>query len=126
MDCCLRRSAIYGIFQARILEWVAISLLQRIFPTQGSNPGLLHCRQTLYRLSHHRSLASLKTTSLFNITITDSVNFTYFCNYLIKVKHTSVQFSSSVMFLSLQPHGLKYTRLPSPSPNPEFTQTHVH
>ena len=26
------------------------SLLQRIFPTQGSNPGLLHCRQMLYRL----------------------------------------------------------------------------
>ena len=23
-------------------------LLQRIFPTQGSNPGLLHCRQILY------------------------------------------------------------------------------
>ena len=30
-------------------------LLQRIFPTQGSNPGLLHCRQTLYRLSHQGS-----------------------------------------------------------------------
>ena len=30
-------------------------LLQGIFPTQGSNPGLLHCRQTLYRLSHLRS-----------------------------------------------------------------------
>ena len=28
------------------------SLLQGIFPTQGLNPGLLHCRQTLYRLSH--------------------------------------------------------------------------
>ena len=27
-------------------------LLQGIFPTQGSNPGLSHCRQTLYRLSH--------------------------------------------------------------------------
>ena len=27
-------------------------LLQRTFPTQGSNPGLLHCRQMLYRLSH--------------------------------------------------------------------------
>ena len=27
-------------------------LLQRLFPTHGSNPGLLHCRQTLYRLSH--------------------------------------------------------------------------
>ena len=27
-------------------------LLQGIFPTQGSNLGLLHCRQTLYCLSH--------------------------------------------------------------------------
>ena len=28
------------------------SLLQGSFPTQGSNPDLLHCRQILYRLSH--------------------------------------------------------------------------
>ena len=28
------------------------SLLQGIFPTQGSNLGLLHCRQILYYLSH--------------------------------------------------------------------------
>ena len=28
------------------------ALLQGIFPTQGSNPGLLHCRQILYCLSH--------------------------------------------------------------------------
>ena len=27
-------------------------LLQGIFPTQGLNPGLPHCRQTLYCLSH--------------------------------------------------------------------------
>ena len=31
-------------------------LLQRIFPNQGSNPGLPHCRQMLYRLSHQGSL----------------------------------------------------------------------
>ena len=31
------------------------SLLQEIFPTQGSNPGLLHCRQILYQLSHQGS-----------------------------------------------------------------------
>ena len=31
------------------------SLFQGIFPTQGSNPGLLHCRQILYHLSHQRS-----------------------------------------------------------------------
>ena len=29
------------------------SLLQGIFPTQGSNLGLLHCRRILYCLSHH-------------------------------------------------------------------------
>ena len=31
------------------------SLLQGTFITQGSNPGLLHCRQTLYPLSHQGS-----------------------------------------------------------------------
>ena len=31
------------------------SLLQRIFPTQGLNQGLLHCRQFLYHLSHQGS-----------------------------------------------------------------------
>ena len=30
-------------------------LLQGIFPIQGLNPGLSHCRQTLYRLSHQQS-----------------------------------------------------------------------
>ena len=30
-------------------------LLQGIFPTQGSNPGLPNCRQTLYHLSHQGS-----------------------------------------------------------------------
>ena len=33
----------------------SLSLLQRIFPTQGSNPGLLHCRHILYQLSHKGS-----------------------------------------------------------------------
>ena len=47
--------AVHGILQARILEWVAFSLLQRIFPTQGSNPGLPHCRRILYQVSHKRS-----------------------------------------------------------------------
>ena len=31
------------------------ALLQGIFPTQGFNPCLLHCRWILYRLSHQRS-----------------------------------------------------------------------
>ena len=49
-------SSVHGIFQARILEWVAIpSLLQGIFPTERSNSGLLHCRQILNHLSHQGS-----------------------------------------------------------------------
>ena len=46
---------VHGILQARILEWVASSLLQGIFPTQGSNPGPLHCGRILYQLSHQES-----------------------------------------------------------------------
>ena len=33
----------------------SLSLLQGSFPTQGSNSGLLHCRQILYQLSHKGS-----------------------------------------------------------------------
>ena len=40
-------AAYHGILQARILELVAISFSRGIFPTQGSNPGLPHWRQTL-------------------------------------------------------------------------------
>ena len=38
-------SSVHGIFQIRILEWVAISFSRGIFPTQESNRGLLHCSQ---------------------------------------------------------------------------------
>ena len=37
-----------------------LSLLQGIFPTQGSNPGLPHCSQTLYQLSHNGSPSILE------------------------------------------------------------------
>ena len=43
-----------GIFQARI-GVCCHYLLQRLFPTQGSNLGLLHCGQILLPLSHHGS-----------------------------------------------------------------------
>ena len=33
----------------------SLSLLQGIFPTQGSNPGVPHCRRILYQLSHKGS-----------------------------------------------------------------------
>ena len=45
--CSPPGSSVHGILQARILEWVAISFSRGVFPSQGSNPGLPHCRQTL-------------------------------------------------------------------------------
>ena len=70
MDCSPPSSSARGILKARILEWTAFSLspkkerkkkkntgmgchalLQRIFPTQGSNPHLLRTclgKQILY------------------------------------------------------------------------------
>ena len=38
----------------------SLSLLQGIFPTQGSNPGLPHWRQILYQLSHQGSPRTLE------------------------------------------------------------------
>ena len=38
----------------------SLFLLQGIFPTQGSNPGLQYCRQILYQLSHKGSPRILK------------------------------------------------------------------
>ena len=46
-------SSVHGILQVRLLEWVAVPFSRGIFSTQGLNPGLLHCRQILYLLSHH-------------------------------------------------------------------------
>jgi len=40
-----------------------LSLLQGIFPTQGLNPGLLHCRQIFYQLSHKGSPRILEWVS---------------------------------------------------------------
>ena len=42
-------------FPGQNTEVDSLSLFQGIFPTQGSNPGHLHCRQILYQLSHQGS-----------------------------------------------------------------------
>ena len=92
MDCSLPGSSVHGIFQAIILEWIAISfskessrprdrtrvshIVDRRFTicdlSQKANPGLLHCRQTLYDLSHEGSPSSREGNGLEDIT--DSMN----------------------------------------------------
>ena len=84
MDCSPPGSSVHGILQARILEWVSPSLLQGIFLTQESNPGLPHCRHILYHLSHQRYVY------MYN-----SITLLYTWN--------SVQFSLSVLWDTVTP-----------------------
>ena len=44
----------------------SLSLLQGIFPTQGLNPGLLHCRWILYQLSHQGTPFTYITYNIYN------------------------------------------------------------
>ena len=56
IDCSLPGSSVHGDSPGKNTGVDCHTLLQRIFPTQRSNPGLLHCRRILYRLSHQGSL----------------------------------------------------------------------
>ena len=46
MDCSPPRYSVHEIFQARILEWVAMSSSRGIFPIQGSNPTMKVAQDT--------------------------------------------------------------------------------
>ena len=52
MDCSPLSSSAHGISQTRVLEWVAIFFLQRIFLSQESKPCLPHCQAYSLTLSH--------------------------------------------------------------------------
>ena len=80
IDCGLPDSSVHGILRARILEWVAI-------PSQGSNWGLLHCKHTVYHLSHQGSQRGMRWL------------------------YESENVSHSVISNSLRPHGLQSSRL---------------
>ena len=58
--------SVHEIFQAKILEWVSIFLLQGIFPTMGLNPhllSLLHCSWILYPYMSRSSRTSFQTST---------------------------------------------------------------
>ena len=63
MDCSPPGSSVHGDSPCKNTGVGCHSLLQGIFLTQGSNLGLLHCRQTLYPLSHQGSPGRLKDQS---------------------------------------------------------------
>ena len=57
MSDSLRPHLLYGPWNSpgQNIGMGSLSLLQGVFPTQGSNPGLLHCRRILYQLCYEGS-----------------------------------------------------------------------
>ena len=60
MDCRLPGSSVHGDSLGKNTRVGCHALLQGIFPTQGLNPGLLHCKPVLYWLSHQGSPRTLE------------------------------------------------------------------
>ena len=90
MDCSPSGFSVYGILQARILEWVAIS----------------SSRESSW--SRDRTRVSCTAGRFSTIWATREAQF--YIGVLL--------FSCSVMSVSLQPYGLQDSRLPCPSPTP--------
>ena len=69
VDCSPLSFSVPGDFPGKTTGVGCHALFQGIFPTQGLNPCLPHCRWILYRLSHHPtysvSLQSCLTPLLF-------------------------------------------------------------
>ena len=56
MDCSLPSLSVHGIPWGQNTGVGSLSLLQGDLPNPGSNPGLLHCKQILYPLSHMKHM----------------------------------------------------------------------
>ena len=54
-DCSPPGSSVHRVSPGENAGVCCHTLLQGIFPTQGSNPRLLHCKRILYHLSHQGS-----------------------------------------------------------------------
>ena len=55
MDCSPQGSSVHGDSPGKNTGVGCHALLQGIFPTQGLNPGLPHCKWILYQLSYQGS-----------------------------------------------------------------------
>ena len=80
MDCSPPGSSVHRDSPGKNTGMGCHALLQRIFPTQGLNPGLPHCWWILYHLSHQGS--SLGVGMLLNKTVPGphSKTFSFICS----------------------------------------------
>ena len=86
----------------------SLSLLQEIFPTQESNPGLPHCRWILYQLSHQGMFSHFSSPPpslpIFFLSVSLSLPFFFLClilNFLFWPSNSLI-FSFSFLFYCLR------------------------
>ena len=75
------------------------ALLQGIFPTQGLNPGLPHCRQTLYHPTTFRTLFANIQCRLASITLISSLRTSKNFNSTNEVERTCSWKSGKLGFI---------------------------
>ena len=110
MDCSLPASSVHGDSPGRNTGVGCHSLLQGIFPIQGSNPHVLHCWRILYHLSHQASIAEIKcvlTNCLKKIILG-----TFLVVQWLRYSVLSVKWSGSVMSNSATPWTVAYQAPP--------------
>ena len=70
MDCSPPDPSLHGASSGKNTGVGCHAILQGIFPTQGSNPGLLRCRPILYCLSHQGSPFPMHIQGWFPVGLT--------------------------------------------------------
>ena len=97
------------------------SFLQGLFPTQGSSPGLSHCRQILYQLSYQGSpLSTINYTLFSSCTQIHSLikellpqqyhNSWKSCTIFCKIYHVGLKRGPKIFFLLLKSTGVGFDR----------------
>ena len=137
VNCSPRGSSVHGDSPCKKTGVGCHAFLQRIFPTQGSNPGLSHCRWILHCLSHQGSPRILEWVAYpfsrgssrpRNGTRVSYITGEFFTSWATREALSSYQFSSVAqlcptlcdpMNRSMPGHPVHHQLL-------EFTQTHVH
>ena len=126
MNCSLLGSTVHGVFQARVLEWIAISFSGVSSwprdPTLGSCVSciageLSTCWATGEAISWPYVRVYFWTCESFPLICVSIFTPVSYCfdHYVVVL----VQFSLSVMSDSLWPHGLQHVRPPCPSLTPK-------
>ena len=84
MDCSPPGSSVHGIFEARILQWFAISY-QGLFPIQGLKLHLLHLLHLLYWQADSLALCHLESPGfkLYKIDLFIEYIYIYIYGFLI-------------------------------------------